>query len=187
MRIIGGRLKGKKIKYLKNNTTRPLRDFVKESIFNLLVHSKVLNIKIEEASILDLYSGVGSFGIECISRGAKNVTFIENNSAANETIKKNLNNLLIFEKAKIFKDNVNTFLERNISKKYNIFFFDPPYADKDFINNLDLIKKNKLFQKNHIVIIHRDIKINDYLENFIKIIIVKKYGRSKIIFGLFVE
>ena len=93
----------------------------------------------------------------------------------------------IFEKVKIFKDNVNNFLERNISKKYNIFFFDPPYADKDFINNLDLIKKNKLFQKNHIVIIHRDIKINDYLENFIKIIFVKKYGRSKVIFGLFVE
>jgi len=86
MRIISGKLKGKKIKYLKNNTTRPLRDSVKENIFNLLIHSKVLNIKIEEASILDLYSGVGSFGIECISRGAKNVTFIENNSAANEAI-----------------------------------------------------------------------------------------------------
>ena len=111
MRIVGGIYKGKKIDFIKNETTRPLRDFVKESIFNLLVHSKVLNIKIEEASILDLYSGVGSFGIECISRGAKNVTFIENNSAANETIKKNLNNLLIFEKAKIFKDSVNNFLE----------------------------------------------------------------------------
>ena len=102
-------------------------------------------------------------------------------------LKKNLNYLLIFEKAKIFKENVNDFLKRNISKKYNIFFFDPPYADKDFINNLDLIKKNKLFQKKHIVIIHRDVKINDYLENLIKIIIVKKYGRSKIIFGLFIE
>ena len=187
MRIIGGRLKGKKIKYLKNNTTRPLRDFVKESIFNLLVHSKVLNIKIEEASILDLYSGVGSFGIECISRGAKNVTFIENNSAANETIRKNLNYLLIFEKSKIFKDNVNDFLKRNINEKYNIFFFDPPYADKDFIDSLDLIKKNKLFQKNHIVIIHRDVKSKDNLEDLIKIIVVKKYGRSKIIFGLFIE
>tara|TARA_B100000575_G_C23139814_1_gene663032 strand:- start:446 stop:1036 length:591 start_codon:yes stop_codon:yes gene_type:complete len=187
MRIISGKLKGKKIKYLKNNTTRPIRDSVKENIFNLIIHSKVLNIKIEKASILDLYSGVGSFGIECISRGAKNVTFVENNSVANEIIRKNLNYLLIFEKSKIFKDNVNDFLKRNINEKYNIFFFDPPYADIDFIDSLDLIKKNKLFQKKHIVIIHRDVKSKDNLEDLIKIIVVKKYGRSKIIFGLFIE
>jgi len=187
MRIISGKFKGKIIKYLKNNTTRPLRDSVKENIFNLLIHSKILNIKIEKASILDLYSGVGSFGIECISRGAKNVTFVDNDSAANETIRKNLNYLLIFEKTKIFKENVNDFLKRNINEKYNIFFFDPPYADKDFINNLDLIKRNRLFQKNHIVIIHRDVKSNDNLEDLIKVTVVKKYGRSKVFFGLFVE
>ena len=187
MRIISGKFKGKTIKYLKNNTTRPLRDSVKENIFNLLIHSKILNIKIEKASILDLYSGVGSFGIECISRGAKNVTFVDNDSAANETIRKNLNYLLIFEKTKIFKENVNDFLKRNINEKYNIFFFDPPYADKDFINNLDLIKRNRLFQKNHIVIIHRDVKSNDNLEDLIKVTVVKKYGRSKVFFGLFVE
>ena len=187
MRIISGKFKGKIIKYLKNNTTRPLRDSVKENIFNLLIHSKILNIKIEKASILDLYSGVGSFGIECISRGAKNVTFVENDSAANETIRKNLNYLLIFEKTKIFKENVNDFLKRNINEKYNIFFFDPPYADKDFINNLVLIKRNRLFQKNHIVIIHRDVKSNDNLEDLIKVTVVKKYGRSKVFFGLFVE
>ena len=187
MRIISGKFKGKIIKYLKNNTTRPLRDSVKENIFNLLIHSKILNIKIEKASILDLYSGVGSFGIECISRGAKNVTFVENDSVANETIRKNLNYLLIFEKSKIIKENVNDFLKRNINEKYNIFFFDPPYADKDFVNNINLIKRNRLFKKNHIVIIHRDVKSNDNLKDLIKVTLVKEYGRSKVIFGLFVE
>ena len=117
MRIISGKFKGKIIKYLKNNTTRPLRDSVKENIFNLLIHSKILNIKIEKASILDLYSGVGSFGIECISRGAKNVTFVENDSAANETIRKNLNYLFIFEKSKIFKDN-RGFLRETFNNKF---------------------------------------------------------------------
>ena len=186
MRIISGKFKGKIIKYLKNNTTRPLRDSVKENIFNLLIHSKTLNTKIEKASILDLYSGVGSFGLECISRGAKNVTFVENDSVAYETIQKNLNYLLIFEKTKIFKENVNDFLKKNINEKYNIFFFDPPYADKDFVNNLNLIKRNRLFQKNHIVIIHRDVKSNDNLKDSIKVTVVKEYGRSKVIFGLFV-
>ena len=187
MRVISGKLKGKIIKYLKNNTTRPLRDSVKENIFNLLIHSNILNIKIEKASVLDLYSGVGSFGIECISRGAKKVTFVENDSVANETIRKNLNYLLILEKSNVFKENVTNFLKRNINEKYNMFFFDPPYADKDFVNNINLIKRNRLFKKNHIVIIHRDVKSNDNLKDLIKITVVKEYGRSKVIFGLFVE
>ena len=86
MRIIGGRLKGKKIKYLKNNTTRPLRDFVKESIFNLLVHSKVLNIKIESIDFRSLFWR-WIFWNRMYFKGAK-MLLLENNSAANETIKK---------------------------------------------------------------------------------------------------
>ena len=88
MRIISGFLKGKKIDFLKSATTRPLRDFVKENIFNIIKHSNLINVKLENASILDLYSGVGSFGIECISRGAKKTTFVENNSTALITLKK---------------------------------------------------------------------------------------------------
>ena len=63
MRIISGFLKGKKIDFLKSNTTRPLRDFVKESTFNIIEHSNLVNISLKDANILDLYSGVGSFGI----------------------------------------------------------------------------------------------------------------------------
>ena len=59
MRIISGFLKGKKIDFLKSSTTRPLRDFVKESTFNVLIHSNIINVELEDASILDLYSGVG--------------------------------------------------------------------------------------------------------------------------------
>ena len=66
MRIISGFLKGKKIKFLKNSNTRPLKDSVKENIFNILIHSKFIKAKIEKSNVLDLYSGIGSFGIECI-------------------------------------------------------------------------------------------------------------------------
>ena len=68
MRIISGSLKGKSIKFLKNSNTRPLKDIVKENIFNILTHSNLVNIKIKNSNVLDLYSGVGSFGVECISR-----------------------------------------------------------------------------------------------------------------------
>ena len=71
MRIISGSLKGRSMNFIKNSTTRPLKDSVKENIFNILEHFQKVKIKINSANILDLYSGAGSFGLECISRGAK--------------------------------------------------------------------------------------------------------------------
>ena len=59
-------------------------------IFNILRHSDSIKIKIEKANVLDLYSGIGSFGIECISRGAENVTFIENNKDTSSILRENL-------------------------------------------------------------------------------------------------
>ena len=100
MRIISGYLKGKSIKYLKNSKTRPLKDIVKENLFNIINHSKYFKIQINEAKILDLYSGIGSFGIECISRGAKKVVFIEKDNQAVETLKKNLTQHSILNKTK---------------------------------------------------------------------------------------
>ena len=63
MRIISGDLKGKLINFVKNSKTRPLKDSVKENIFNILSHLNTINVNLEKANILDLYSGVGSFGI----------------------------------------------------------------------------------------------------------------------------
>ena len=75
MRIIGGSLKGKNLFFLRNLNTRPLKDNIKENIFNILYHSNLIKPVVKESNVLDLYSGIGSFGIECISRGAKNVSF----------------------------------------------------------------------------------------------------------------
>ena len=78
MRIIGGKFKGKKLLEPKDKETRPLKDLTKESIFNIINHSNKFSIEIKKAYVLDLFSGVGSFGIECLSQGAGHVTFIEN-------------------------------------------------------------------------------------------------------------
>ena len=75
MRIISGNLKGKKILLPKDKLTRPLKDLTKESIFNIIGHSNLLNVHLENANVLDLFSGIGSFGLECLSRGASFVTF----------------------------------------------------------------------------------------------------------------
>ena len=184
MRIISGFLKGKPIKYLKNLKTRPLKDVVKENLFNIIHHSNQLNIKIDGAKILDLYSGVGSFGIECLSRGAKKVVFIEEDKSAVNILKENLINHSILEKTKIINNKIEDTLINLKNQKFNIFFFDPPYADSKYLQNISLIKKYKIIEKNHLVIIHRENKSFDSFEEFLKIIFVKQYGRAKLIFAL---
>ena len=88
MRIVAGTFRGKKILEPKNTLTRPLKDLAKESIFNILNHSKKFDIKFENSNILDLFSGVGSFGIECLSRGVKFVVFAEKYEAVLPVLKK---------------------------------------------------------------------------------------------------
>lgn len=185
MRVISGSLKGKSINFLRNSTTRPLKDSVKENIFNILSHSNSINTKIEKSNILDLYSGVGSFGLECISRGAKKVTFIEKDEDALKVLKKNVVNFSITHQVRIINDKIENTLNKKIKEKYNIFFFDPPFLDKTFVQNLEFIKKNKIYENKHVVIIHREKKTHDILDKFMDTVIVKHYGRSKIIFGIF--
>ena len=145
MRIISGKFKGRIISYLKNSTTRPLKDTVKESIFNILRHSNLIKVKIENSYNLDLYSGVGSFGIECISRGSKKVTFMSK-IKQHQIIKKNLNDLSIATKSTVYNDQIENVSPKNL--KINIIFFLIRHLKSNFIHNLELIKKNKLFYKN---------------------------------------
>ena len=128
MRIISGTLKGKSINYIKNFITRPLKDSVKENIFNILEHSNLIKPKIKNSHILDLYSGVGSFGIECISRGAQKVTFVEQNVSTINILRENLSKFSIINQTNIYNDQINTNLIKRFKKKFHIFFFGPPFC-----------------------------------------------------------
>ena len=186
MRIVSGFLKGKKIDFLKSSTTRPLRDFVKENIFNIIKHSNLIKLKLENANILDLYSGIGSFGIECISRGVKKTTFVENNNKVLIILKKNLDNLKIENQSEVFSAKVIAFFNRlNKEDKFEIIFFDPPFAENFFIEELKIIKNSTIYKKNHLIIIHRDAKSEDNLEKIMNVLLTRTYGRSKVIFGSF--
>ena len=184
MRIISGSYKGKKILLPKDKLTRPLKDLTKESIFNIIKHSKLLDVNIENSNILDLFSGVGSFGLECLSRGAENVTFIENYKEVLIVLKKNIESLK--------KQNFSYTIEKDIfakntlealNNKFDIIFMDPPYKEKKLVDLLDTIIKLKLLKNNGIIIIHRHKKEEDEFPNQFNLIMKKKYGISKIIFG----
>ena len=185
MRIISGDLKGQRILPPEDKNTRPLRDLVKESIFNLLEHSRKIKIKLENSEVLDLFSGSGSFGIECISRGAKKVIFFENYSEALNILKKNIKLLKINEYFEIvYKDCFNYFNSNQTFKdKFDIIFIDPPYKEIKINELIDRIIEKRLLKKNGIIIIHRHK--NDIVEitKKLKVFENRKYGLSNIFFG----
>ena len=186
MRIISGEHKGKKILQPKDSQTRPLKDLAKESIFNIIKHSNKFSIKIEQSSILDLFSGVGSFGIECLSRKASLVTFVENYSGVLPVLKKNIDNLNYSNYSSIIEvDIFNKLKFINFVSKFDIIFMDPPFKEKHLNKLLDEIYVAEILNKNGIIIIHRHKKEENNLPGKFKLIEEKTYGISKIIFGKF--
>ena len=183
MRIISGLFKGKKILEPKDTKTRPLKDLTKESIFNIIKHSKKFKINFSNSYVLDLFSGVGSFGIECLSRGVKKVIFIENYEDVLPILRKNLLSLNTIQNFQIIEKDI---YDRNLFSKFNnkfdLIFLDPPFKDQNLNNLLNEILNKKIIQKNGILILHRHKKEPDEFPINYKIIEKKIYGISKIIF-----
>ena len=124
MRIIGGSFKGVKILEAFDKNTRPLKDLVKESILNILEHSKDTKINLNNSLVLDLFAGTGSFGLECISRGSEKVYFIENYPQSIEILEKNIKKLRCEKKARVFNEDVfNFFLNEKLNSKKDGFNF----------------------------------------------------------------
>ena len=183
MRIIGGNFKGKKILDPLDKKTRPLKDLTKESIFNVLKHSNKFSINIENSIILDLFSGVGSFGLECLSRNAKYVTFVENYSGVLPILKKNLSNLETDGNYQVIDENILNKIDfKKITNKCDIIFLDPPYKEKKLPIIIDQISKDRILSNDGIIIIHRHKKEEDQFTKKLRIVVEKKYGISKILF-----
>ena len=184
MRIISGNSKGKKILQPKDINTRPLKDLTKESIFNIITHSNKFKIKLKNSNVLDLFSGVGSFGLECLSRGSSNLTFIENYKNVLPILKKNILNLNYQKNSIIMEDNIINNLDyKNFKEKFNIIFIDPPYKEKKLFSILIDIIDSNILDQDGLIIIHRHKKEKDEFPEKFNIIEDKNYGISRVIFG----
>ena len=184
MRIISGVFKGRKILEPKDLSTRPLKDMTKESIFNIINHSNKFSVNLKKTKVLDLFAGTGSFGLECLSRNVEFVTFVENYSGILPILKKNLMNLDQINRFEVIEKNLlKNFDFKNLKKKYDIIFLDPPYKEKDLTNLIDSLFCYKVLNSKGIIIIHRHKGQIDNFPKSFQIIQEKKYGISKIIFG----
>jgi len=183
MRIISGQYKGKKILEPLDKNTRPLKDLTKESIFNIIKHSNKLDFNLNNSNILDLFSGVGSFGLEALSRNANFVTFVENYLSVIKILKENIENLNLGQKTKVIeKDILSNLNLAELKQKYDLIFIDPPFKEKK-INHLILkIYKSEILSSSGIIIIHRNSKWDDVFPKELNILEKKTYGISQIFF-----
>ncbi len=123
MRVIAGSARGVYLSSLKGNTTRPISDRIKDSLFNIL--SQV----IPDSNVIDMYAGTGAIGIEALSRGARSCMFIEIDKSAIQVIKKNLETTKLQDKAQVLRYDVFEivpYLVEN-SVEVDLVFASPPY------------------------------------------------------------
>ncbi len=124
LRIIGGKARGKRIRSVPGTTTRPITDKVRQALFN------IIGPDIQGASLLDLFAGTGSVGIEALSRGAEFVCFVELNRQPLVIIRENLKSTSLETAAQVIQGDAFTLLERPATHAYDYVYIAPPqYKD----------------------------------------------------------
>ena len=157
MRIVAGKYKSRIIKAPNGNNTRPSMDKTREAIFN------VINFYLPNANVLDIFSGSGALGIEALSRGAKKVTFVDNNFKAVLTLKENLKSLNIFENVQIYQNDYK--IINDFKEKFDLVLLDPPYALDCFEDIFNILINKNLLNENALIVYESDK--NHYLkENY---------------------
>jgi len=186
IRIIGGKYRGKKLYMNDKETTRSTKQILKESIFNSLQFEIIDSIWVE------MFSGVGSIGLEAISRGAKKAYFIEKDPEAAKVLKRNIDSLKEEDREKceiILGDafdrvwDVIDELKRNKQKAF--FYFDPPFAIREGYEDIyekvqNLIKTMPKINVEKILIEHQsDYEFPEYLGKYKKTK-TRKFGKSAV-------
>jgi len=175
MRVISGSAKGIQLNSLEGLETRPTLDRVKEALFSSI------QFQIQDARILDLFSGSGALGIEALSRNAKQAVFCDNSRRAIQIIKDNLERTKLKDKAIVIQKDYIECLE-SLDMKFDFIFLDPPYKT-DFVENaIEKILSLDLLQKNGTIIIETDRKDNILENKEMELKNIKKYGRVKLMF-----
>lgn len=168
IRILSGKYKGRKLNHFNLDALRPTQAKIRKSMLDTLM-------PLNDKDILDLFAGVGSLGIEAMSRGAKSVCFIDKNPKAINILKKNLNMLNLEEKVKVKKLDVFNFLKKT-DLKFDIVIADPPYYKCNFEDLLVLVEPILnvggvfCFESNK-----TKIKNNMYMK-------IKSYGNTQLVF-----
>lgn len=179
MRIITGSAKGRRIEAPEGEGTRPTSDKVKGAVFNILRN------KVEDAAVLDMFSGTGNLGLEALSRGAGRCIFIEKDQKAFQILKKNITSLGFEESCEMYHQDAFISIEKIKKRgmKFDIIFLDPPYGRQMVIKAIEEISRLDILDYDGIIISEQDETdiLPDKIGN-IEAYRTEKYGRTKITF-----
>jgi 16S rRNA (guanine966-N2)-methyltransferase len=128
MRVVGGRLKGRNLASPSSRDIRPTADRLRESLFNILLHS--YDDPLAGARVLDLFAGTGALGIEAISRGAAFVLFIDNGAEARALLRNNVEALGLGGVTKVYRRDAGDLGPAHPVEPFSLVFLDPPYRMK---------------------------------------------------------
>ncbi len=126
MRVVGGKLRGRALAAPKSKTIRPTADRLRESLFNILVHS--FDDPVSGARVLDLFAGTGALGIEALSRGAAFALFVDQGAEARALIRENVAALGLGGSSRIFRRDATKLGEAHPVAPFSLAFLDPPYG-----------------------------------------------------------
>lgn len=179
MRIISGSARGTKLYTLEGLETRPTLDRVKESIFN------IIQDRIYDSNVLDLFSGSGAIGLEFASRGAKKVILNDFSKKAIEVIQKNIEKTHCEKIVKLYNSDFKEVILKEKDNRFDIIYLDPPYKTDHIKEAIELIQKYNIINDNGIIIAETDEpeRIEQQLKDLnIKEINKRKYGRASLFF-----
>lgn len=163
MRIISGDFGGRLIKVPASKLIRPTTDRVRETLFNLLNNK----LSFEDIAVLDLYSGSGSLGLECLSRGAASVDFVEKDYIIYRNLQENINSLDVSGKSKIFKMEALRFTSLTEHRIYDLILADPPFFNDDIYKVVENILTNRYLAIGSFIFIERSIQTKSKdIDNF---------------------
>ncbi len=157
MRIISGEFKGRLIYVPQSKDIRPTTDRVRETLFNLLNNK----LDFSGLKVLDLYSGSGSLGLECLSRGAEEIHFVERNLFIYKNLINNIASLNVEDKCSVYKMEAVKYSYGGISKGYDLIIADPPFFKDDIYKVVGNLIKNDFLNDNGFIIVERSIQTKE--------------------------
>lgn len=179
IRVISGRAKGRKLKRVPGDTTRPIMDRVKESLFN------ILGTSVAGQTWVDLFAGTGQVGIEALSRGAAHVTFVDNVPAAIKTIQANLELTGLTSSAAVVQGDAFAYLRERLRGPVDVIYVAPPQYKELWLEALRIVDKDpgRVLNEDGQVIVQIDP--HEYRDETLERLVVvdqRRYGNTLLIF-----
>jgi 16S rRNA (guanine(966)-N(2))-methyltransferase RsmD len=175
LRVIAGEFKGRRLSAPKTDFCRPTLDRVKESIFNVLGEDVV------DRSVLDLFCGTGSLGIEALSRGSSDCMFMDSSKQAIALAKKNISELGLDSRAYFILSDVFRFDWSSSPKSFGLVFADPPYDKRVGTMLVEMILKNNVITSKGLLIFERS-RQEKVETGFLQLLKTLRFGQTEVDF-----